>query len=94
MLVNLELRSGHRTEKSQFSFQFQRRAKPKIVQATVQLNSLKTKQNKQTNKKTWKILKNMGVPDHFTCFLRNLYTSQGATVKTRHGTMDLFKTGK
>jgi len=36
----------------------------------------------------------MVVPDHFTCLLRNLYTGQGATVKTRHGTMDWFKIGK
>ncbi|WP_410954844.1 hypothetical protein, partial [Pseudomonas aeruginosa] len=36
----------------------------------------------------WKILKNMGIPDHFTCLLRNLYAGQEATVRTRHGTMD------
>ena len=38
----------------------------------------------------WKILKEMGVPDHLTCLLRNLYAGQEATVKTRHGTMDWF----
>ena len=37
--------------------------------------------------KLWKILKEMGVPDHLTCLLRNLYAGQQATVKTRHGTM-------
>ena len=42
----------------------------------------------------WKILKNMGIPDHFTCLLRNLYAGQEATVRTRHGTMDWFKIGK
>ena len=42
----------------------------------------------------WKILKEMGIPDHFTCLLRNLYTGQEATVRTRHGTMDWFKIGK
>ena len=36
----------------------------------------------------------MGVPDHFTCLLRNLYVGQEATVKTAHGTMDWFKLGK
>ena len=36
--------------------------------------------------KLWKILKEMGIPDHLTCFLRNLYTSQEATVRTGHGT--------
>ena len=36
----------------------------------------------------------MGIPDHLTCFLRNLDTGQEATVRTRHGTMDWFQTGK
>ena len=36
----------------------------------------------------WKILKEMGIPDHLTCFPRNLYTDQEATVRTGHGTMD------
>ena len=44
--------------------------------------------------KLWNILKEMGIPDHLTCLLRNMYTGQEATVKTRHGTMDLFKVGK
>ena len=38
--------------------------------------------------KLWKILKEMGIPDHLTCLLRNLYASQEATVKTGHGTVD------
>ena len=38
----------------------------------------------------WKILKEMGLPDHLTCLLRNLYAGQEATVRTRHGTTDLF----
>ena len=46
------------------------------------------------HKKLWKILKEMGIPDHLTCFLRNLYTSQEATVRTGHGTTDWFQTGK
>ena len=44
--------------------------------------------------KVWKILKEMGIPDHFTCLLRNLYAGQEATVRTRHGTTDWFKIGK
>ena len=36
----------------------------------------------------WKILKQMGIPDHLTCFLKNLYAGQKATVRTRHGTTD------
>ena len=38
--------------------------------------------------KLWKILKDMGIPDHLTCLLRNLYAGQEATVRTRHGTKD------
>ena len=44
--------------------------------------------------KLWKILKGMGMPDHLTCLLRNLYAGQEATVRTRNGTMDWFHTGK
>ena len=44
--------------------------------------------------KLWKILKHMGIPDHLTCLLQNLYAGQEATVRTRHIKMDWFKTGK
>ena len=44
--------------------------------------------------KLWEILKEMGIPDHFTCLLKNLYAGQEATVRTGHGTMDWFKVGK
>ena len=44
--------------------------------------------------KLWKILTEMGIPDHLTCFLRNLYAGQEATVRTGHGTTDWFQTGK
>ena len=42
----------------------------------------------------WKILKEMGIPDHLICLLRNLYASQEATVRTEHGTTDCFQIGK
>ena len=42
----------------------------------------------------WKILKEIGIPDHLTCFLRNLYAGQETTVRTGHGTTDWFKIGK
>ena len=44
--------------------------------------------------KLWKILKEMGIPDHLTCILRNLYAGQEATVQTRHGTTNWFKQEK
>ena len=44
--------------------------------------------------KLWKILKEMGIPDHLTCLLRKLYVGQEATVSTRHGTTNWFQIGK
>ena len=44
--------------------------------------------------KLWKILKEMGIPDHLACLLRNLYADQKATVRTGHGTTDWFQIGK
>ena len=46
------------------------------------------------NNKLWKILKEMGIPDHLTCLLRNLYASQEATVRVGHGITDWFQIGK
>ena len=43
---------------------------------------------------TWEILSEIGIPDHLTCLLRNLYVGQEATVRTGHGTTDCFKIGK
>ena len=42
----------------------------------------------------WKILQEMGIPNHLTCLLRNLYAGQETTVRTRHGTTDWFQIGK
>ena len=44
--------------------------------------------------KPWNILKEIGIPDHLTCLLRNLYAGQEATVRTGHGTTDWFQIGK
>ena len=46
------------------------------------------------HKELWKILKEMGIPDHLTCFLRNLYAGQETTVRTGHGTTDWFQIEK
>ena len=46
------------------------------------------------HKKLWTILKEMGISDHLTCLLRNLYAGKEATVRTGHGTKDWFKIGK
>ena len=46
------------------------------------------------HKKLWKILQDIGIPDHLTCILRNLYVGQDATVRTGHETMNWFKIGK
>ena len=47
-----------------------------------------------SHNKLWKILQEMEIPDHLTCFLRNLYVGQEATVRTGHGTMNWFQIGK
>ena len=44
--------------------------------------------------KLWKILQEMGIPDHLTCLLRNLYAGQESTTRTRHGTIDCSQIGK
>ena len=46
------------------------------------------------HKKLWKILKEMGIPDHLSCFLRTLHAGQEATVRIGHGTMNWFPVGK
>ena len=46
------------------------------------------------HKKLWEILKEMGIPEHLTCLLRNLYAGQEAIVRTGHGTTDWFQVGK
>ena len=56
-------------------------------------NGSKILGSRQENK-LWKILKEMEIPDHLTCLLRNLYTGQEATVRTGHGTTDWFQIGK
>ena len=48
----------------------------------------------EDHNKLWKILKEMGIPDHLACLLRNLYAGQEATVRTGHGTTDWFQIGK
>ena len=56
-------------------------------------NGSKILGSRQENK-LWKILKEMGITDHLTCLLRNLYTGWEATVRTGHGTTDWFQIGK
>ena len=157
MPANLENSNGHKTGKCQFSFQSQRKPRPKNAQTTKQLHSSRTlvkyalnspsqasaicepelpdvqadfrkeratrvqiasihwimEKRRQFQKniyfcfidyakafdcvdhnKLWEILQEMEIPDHLTCLLRNLYAGQEATVRTGHGTTDLFQIGK
>ena len=48
----------------------------------------------EDHNKLWKILKEMGIPDHLTCLWRNIHAGQEATVRTGHGTTDWFQIGK
>ena len=59
-----------------------------------QESSRKTPTDFVDHNKLWKILKEMGIPDHLTCLLRNLYAGQEARVRTGHGTTDWFQIGK
>ena len=59
-----------------------------------QESSRKTAFDCVDHNKVWKILKEMGIPDHLTCLLRNLFSGQEATVRTRHQTTDWFQIGK
>ena len=75
--------------------------KEESEKAGLKLNIQKTKimasgpiTSRQTDGKLWKILKEMGIPDHLTCLLRNLYAGQEETVRIGHGTTDLFQIGK
>ena len=63
-------------------------------QKTSTFASLTTLKTFVDHNKLWKILKEMGIPDHLTCLLRNLYAGQEATVRTRHGTTNWFKIEK
>ena len=67
--------------------------KPREFQKNIYINYVKVFHCVNHNK-LWKILKETGIPDHLTSLLRNVYVGQEATVRTEHGTMDWFKTGK
>ena len=58
------------------------------------VSALLTTPKPSTVNKLWTILKEMGIPDHLTCLLRNLYAGQEATVRTGHGTTNWFQLGK
>ena len=55
---------------------------------------MEEKRHASTITTNWKILKEMGIPDHLTCLLRNPFTGQEATIRTGHGTTDWFQIGK
>ena len=70
---------------------FYREKKKKITSASLTMIKPLTAVD---HNKLWKILKNMGIPDHLTCLLRNPCAGQEATVRMGHGTKDWFQTGK
>ena len=92
-----------------FKLDLQKAEEPEIKMPTSVGTSKKKKSSRKTvtsalltapkpltvwNTTNWKILKEMGIPDHLTCLLRNIYAGQEATVKNRYGTTDRFKLGK
>ena len=68
-------------------------AAPRVLPPRAQADLPITTQESRGNK-LWKILREMGIPDHLTCLLRNLYAGQEATVRTGHGTTDWFQIGE
>ena len=70
---------------------------PRNISETISISALLTMPKPLTiwnHNKLWKILKEMGIPDHLTCLLRNMYAGQEATVRTGNGTTDWFQIGK
>ena len=86
-----------------FKLNLEKAEKPEIKLPTSIGSSKKQESSRKTSTKTfdcvdhnklWKILKEMGIPGHLTCLLRNLYGGQEATVRTGHETTDWFQIGK
>ena len=90
-----------------FKMNFKKAEEPEIKLPTSTGSSKKQKSSRKTSasltmpkpltvdyNKLWRILKEMGIPDHLTCFWRNLHAGQEATVRIRHGTTDWFQIGK
>ena len=91
-----------------FTLSLEKAEEPEIKLATSSGSSKKQESSRKTStfvdytkafecvdhNKLWKILEEMGIPDHLTCLLRNLYAGQEATVRTGHGTTDWFQIGK
>ena len=87
-----------------FKLVLEKAEKPEIELPTSTGSSKKQESSRKTSisalltmpnhKKLWKIVKEMGISDHLTCLLRNLYAGQAATVRTGHGTTDWFQMGK
>ena len=90
-----------------FKLDFEKAEEPEIKLPTSAGSSKKQESSKKTSALlttpksltvwitiNWKILQELGIPDHLTCFLINLYAGQEATVRTGHGTTDWFQMGK
>ena len=79
-----------------FTVSYKKQENHRTASTSASLTMLKalTVSIKQTVEKEGKGIPEMGIPDHLTCLLRNLYAGQEATVRTRHGTMDWFQIDK
>ena len=69
-------------------------SKKQEISRKTSISALMTMPKCVDHNKLWKILKEIGIPDHLTCLLRSLYAGQEATVRTGHGTTDWFQIGK
>ena len=73
---------------------FVEKAEEPEIKLPTSTGSWKKQESSRKTSTSWKILKEMGIPDHLTCLLRNLYAGQEATLRTEHGTTDYFQIGK
>ena len=109
MLKILQARLQQSLNVQMFKLDVKKAEEPEIKLATSSGSSKKQENSRKTSasasltmlksltldhNKLWKILKQMGIPDHLTCLPRNLYTGQEATVRTRHQIVDCFQIGK
>ena len=89
----IQKRQRNQRSNCQYTLYYRKNKRTKNISTSASLTTLNKACNYVDHNKLWKILQEMGIPDHLTCLLRNLHACQEATVRTRLGTMDWFEIG-
>ena len=92
IIIGFRKGKGTRDQIANIHWLIEKQEHPRKTSTSTSLSTLKPLPVWIT-KKLWKILQEMGIPDHFTCLLRNLYAGQEATVRNSHQTMNIFQIG-